>query len=187
MATMSLQLNMPIQSARVINEGEELSDQTAPNTETLIQESQKVGALCNALQQAAENLERYTEELFLSHKEQIVHLSIEIASKILAKDQHERNYEIEKIVSQALQTVPTSKKTMVRLNPNDLKTMQQMTDANQFTTPEGVHFTGDVSIGPAECIIETDHGVIEYLIEEHLKQVASVLSQTTDNSTKQEK
>jgi len=182
MATVSLQLNMPIQSARVINEGEELSDQTAPNTEALIQESQKVGVLCNALQQAAENLERYTEELFLSHKEQIVRLSIEIASKILAKDQYERNYEIEKIVSQALQTVPASKQIMIRLNPDDLTTMRKMTDANEFTAPEGVHFSGDVSIGPAECMIETDHGVIEYLIEEHLKQVANALSQTKDET-----
>lgn len=183
MTTVSLQLNMPIQSARILNEETEPStDRTAPDTEAPTQGSQRVNALCNALQQATENFERYTEELFLSHKEQIVRLSIEIASKILAKDQHERNYEIEKIVSQALQAVPISKQTMIRLNPDDLKTMQQMTDANQFTTPEGVHFSGDVSVGPAECMIETDHGVIEYLIEEHLKQVANALSQTKDET-----
>ncbi len=78
MATVSLQLNMPIQSARVINEeAESPTDPTAPNAEALIQGSQQVDTLCNALQQAAENLERYTEGLFLSHKEQIVRLSIE--------------------------------------------------------------------------------------------------------------
>ena len=188
MATVSLQLNMPIQSACVINEETEApTDPISPNTEALIQESQKVDALCNALQQAAEKFERYTEELFLSHKEQIVRLSVEIASKILAKDQHERNYEIEKIISQALQTVPTSGEMRIRLNPDDLKTIQQMTDANQFVAPEGVHFAGDATVGPAECIIETDRGVIEHLIEEHLRQVASVLLQTNDNTTKQEK
>ena len=187
MATVSLQLNMPIQSVRVINEEVgSPTDQTAPNAEALIQGSQQVATLCHALQQAAENLERYTEELFLSHKEQIVRLSIEIASKILAKDRRERNYDIEKIVSQALQTVPASKQTMIRLNPDDLTTMRKMIDANEFTAPEGVHFSGDVSIGPAECMIETDHGAIEYLIEEHLKQVASVLSQTA-NEMKQKK
>jgi len=187
MATASLQLNMPIQSAHVINaEVEPSTDQATQNAGTLTQEIQRVDTLCNALHQAAENLKHCTEELFLSHKEQIVHLSTKIASKILAKDQRERNYEIEKIVSQALQAVPTSEQTMIRLNPDDLKTMQQMTDANQFTTPEGVLFTGDVSIGPAECTIETDHGVIEYLIEEHLKQIANALSQTKDEM-KQEK
>ncbi|MHC5145267.1 MAG: FliH/SctL family protein, partial [Planctomycetota bacterium] len=96
------------------------------------------------------------------------------------KDQHERNYEIEKIISQALQTVPASRQTAIRLNPNDLKTMREMSDSNQFTVPEGVHFAGDASVGPAECIIETDHGVIEYLIEEHLKQVAGVLLKNKD-------
>ena len=183
MTTVSLQLNMPIQSARVINEEAKPStDQTTPNAETLTRQSQQVDTLCNALQRAAENLERYTEELFLSHKEQIVRLSIEIASKILAKDQQTQNYEIEKIVSQALQTVPASRQTTIRLNPDDLKTIQQMIDANKFKAPEGVHFTGDASIGPAECMIETDHGVIEYLIEEHLKQVASALSHTKDET-----
>ncbi|MHC4291155.1 MAG: FliH/SctL family protein [Planctomycetota bacterium] len=187
MTAVSLQLNMPIQSARVINEETDPStNQMNPNTGGLSQEPGQVDALCNALQQAAENLERYTEELFLSHKEQIVRLSIEIASKILAKDRHERNYEIEKIILQALQTVPPSKQTLIRLNPDDLKTMRQMSDSNQFTVPEGVHFSGDSSVGLAECIIETDHGVIEYLIEEHLKQVAGVLLQTNDEK-KQEK
>ena len=181
MAAVSLQLNMPIQSACVISGETEMStNPTLSSTGGLTQEIQQVDSLCNALQQAGEKLERYTEELFLSHKEQIVRLSVEIASKILAKDQHERNYEIEKIISQALQTVPASRQTAIRLNPNDLKTMRQMTDSNQFTVPEGVHFAGDASVGPAECIIETDHGVIEYLIEEHLKQVAGVLLKTKD-------
>ena len=187
MATMSLQLNMPIQSARVVNERAEPStDPTTPNADGLTQGSQQVGTLCHALQQAVENIERYTEELFLSHKEQIVRLSIEIASKILAKDQQEQNYDIEKIISQALQAVPASTQTTIRLNPNDLKITQKMIAANEFTAPEGVHFSGDASIGPAECMIETDHGVIEYLIEEHLKQVASALSKTA-NETKPEK
>lgn len=186
MPAVSLQLNMPIQSANLIHEEADLpADQTIPNIGGL-EGTGQVDAVCNALQKATEKLEQYTEELFLSHKEQIVRLSVEIASKILAKDRHERNYEIEKIISQALQTVPASKQMMIRLNPDDFKTIRRMSDSDQFTMPEGVHFSGDSSVGPAECIIETDHGVIEYLIEEHLKQVAGVLSQTKDE-TKQEK
>jgi len=188
MAAMSLQLNMPIQSARIIQENtEQDTDPAAPAAETQTRDTQEMDRLCNILQQAAEKLERYTEELLLSHKEQIVRLSIEIASKILAKDRNEQNYDIEKIVLQALQKVPASKQVTIRLNPNDLKTMQQLTDANRFTTPEGVRFTDDASVGTAECIIETDHGVIDYLIEEHLKQVAGALLQTKDTVTKEEK
>jgi len=188
MTAMSLQLTMPIQSARIIQENTERdTDPAVPAAETQTHDTQEMEKLCNILQQAAETLERYTEELFLSHKEQIVRLSIEIASKILAKDRDEGNYDIEKIVLQALQKVPASKQITIRLNPNDLKTMRQLTDANRFTAPEGIRFAGDASVGTAECIVETDHGVIDYLIEEHLKQVAGALLQTKDIVTKEEK
>lgn len=179
MAAVSLQLNMPIQSASVIDEQTDMPiDQIAPKTVDLTQKTQQVDTLCEALRSAAEKFDRSTEELFLSHKEQIVRLSVEIASKILAKDRAERNYEIEKIVSQALQTVPASRQTAVRLNPDDFKTIQDMSRSDQFTMPEGLHVAADPTVGPAECIVETDHGVIEYLIESHLKQVADALSQT---------
>ncbi len=188
MTAPSLQLNTPISSVKIMNEEEDAqAAREGLTSKELEQEKQRMGSLCNALQQTVACFEEFNEKLFLSHKEQIVRLSVEIAARILAKDIHERNYEIEKIVSQALQTVPASKQIMIRLNPDDLKTMREMIDANEFTTPEGVRFTGNVSVGPAECMIETDHGVIEYLIEEHLKQVAGVLSQTKDDSTKQEK
>ena len=98
MAAVSLQLNMPIQSASVIDEQTDMPiDQTTPKTVDLTQKTQQVDTLCEALRSAAEKFDRSTEELFLSHKEQIVRLSVEIASKILAKDRAERNYEIEKI------------------------------------------------------------------------------------------
>lgn len=181
MAAVSLQLNMPIQSASVINENEQLSaNQTTLHSDGLMQAAQQVDALCSALQAAAGKLEQYTEELFLSHKDQIARLSVEIASKILAKDRADRNYEIEKIVSQALQTVPASRQMTVRLNPDDLKTIRRMSEADEFTMPEGVHFVPDPGVSPAECVIETDHGVVEYLIEEHLKQIADALLQTKD-------
>jgi flagellar biosynthesis/type III secretory pathway protein FliH len=188
MAAVSLQLNMPIQSASVINEQADASPIQTPQTaEVQMQSPQQVDTLCHALQQAAEKLERCTEELFLSHKEQIVRLSVEIASKILAKERGEQDYDIEKILTQALQTVPASKQITVRLNPDDLQTVRNMSQSDQLTLPEGVHFAGDASIGPAECIIETDHGVIEYLIEEHLRQVASALLQTNNNTVVQAK
>jgi flagellar assembly protein FliH len=181
MAAVSLQLNMPIQSACVVNEQTE-ADPASINAEILARQSQQVDSLCKVLQQAAETLQRNTAELFFSHKEQIVRLSVKIAAKILAKNVQEQNYEIEKIISQALQTVPVSKQITIRLNPDDLKTMQELTNTNQFTAPQGVRFTHDASIGPSQCIIETDHGVIEYLIEEHLKQVADALLKTKDNN-----
>ena len=34
---------------------------------------------------------------------------------------------------------------------------------------------GDAGIGPGQCVVETDKGMVEYFIEEHLKQVSEAL------------
>lgn len=177
MAALSVTISTPIRSVKMMDETEAV--QAAEKSKTakqLHEEKQKIQQLCNALQKAVDSFEQFHEELFLSHKEQIVRLSVEIAARILAKDVHERNYEIEKIVTDALQTVPVSEQVVVRLNPDDLKVWQEAVSAGIAKPPDKVKLMSDWAVGPAECIIETEAGVVEYLIEEHLKQVAAALT-----------
>jgi flagellar biosynthesis/type III secretory pathway protein FliH len=63
----------------------------------------------------------------------------------------------------------------VRLNPDDLAVWQQAVDAQQTGDPENICCIGDWSVGRAECIVETDQGIIEYLIQEQIKQVTTAL------------
>lgn len=144
-------------------------------------ESQKVRQAIRALEQATEEIQNVGRELLASHREQLVRLSIEIAAKVLAKDIHERNYEIEKILSQALEEVPQGKPVTVKLNPEDLKTCQQ-TLAQQTETQQYLHLAADGSVGPGECVLETEQGVIEWIIEDHLKRISSALLGSYSNS-----
>jgi flagellar biosynthesis/type III secretory pathway protein FliH len=109
MKTLKLQLSSPIQSVRVANNstGQKLGDPTSCLSK---QEhpAGKITSLCSALHEAIMTLQKYHDELFLSHKEQIIRLSVEIAAKILVKDIHERTYQIENIITEALRTVDTS-------------------------------------------------------------------------------
>ena len=41
----------------------------------------------------------------------------------------------------------------------------------------------DPGVGPAECIVESDEGVVEHLIDDHLKQIEAVLSNTLNEVT----
>jgi flagellar assembly protein FliH len=149
----------------------------SPGQEAASREAQNenVNRLCTALSQSAENLQNFQEELFSSHRDQIIRLSIEIAKKILIKDTQERNYDIEKILGDALKTVPSQQDVVVRLNPTDLQEYQQITSDSDGNAIANIQFTADPGIGLAECVVETNKGMVEYLIEEHLDQISKAL------------
>jgi flagellar biosynthesis/type III secretory pathway protein FliH len=153
---------------------EQAAEQTV-QIQTLRQQAEKAASLCKALQKAVGQIEQISKDLFVSHRESIVRLSLEIAAKILAKDIHQRNYDMEAIVLQAMQNLPPAQRITLRLHPEDLAIWQEAAGHDQMTAPENILCIGDWSVGKAECIVETDQGVVEYLIEEQLKQVATAL------------
>jgi len=138
-------------------------------------QNENVNRLCQVLSNAAENLQSFQEELFGSHREQIIRLSLEIAKKILIKDTQQRDYDIEKILSEALKTAPSQQDVMIRLNPADLQEYQRITTDSEGGAIANVQLIADPGIGLAECVVETDKGMVEYLIEEHLNQISKAL------------
>ena len=149
----------------------------APGQEGASQEAQNenVNRLCTVLSQSAEDLQNFQEELFSSHRDQIIRLSIEIAKKILIKDTQERNYDIEKILGDALKTAPSQQDVVVRLNPADLQEYQRITNDSEGSAIANMQLIADPGIGLAECVVETNKGMVEYLIEEHLNQISKAL------------
>jgi flagellar assembly protein FliH len=149
----------------------------SPAQEAALQEAQNenVNRLCTVLSQSAENLQSFQEELFSSHRDQIIRLSIEIAKKILIKDTQERNYDIEKILGDALKTAPSQQDVVVRLNPADLQEYQRITNDSEGSAIANIQLIADPGIGLAECVVETNKGMVEYLIEEHLTQISKAL------------
>ena len=174
MQPLKIKLDVPIQSVSLTN-GRPAANPASGQTEALGQQIKKAASLCSALQSAMAQVEQLSRDVFVSHREQIVRLSIEIAAKILAKDIHQRSYEIEQIVLHALAQIPAAQRFTIRLHPEDLAVWQQAAAKDTLPSLENILCIGDPSIGRAECIVETDQGVVEYLIEEQLKQVATAL------------
>lgn len=176
MEPLRIQLSTPIQSVDLVNGRP--ADKTRQNTasnEALTQQLKKAASLCAALQNAVSQTEQLSKDIFVSHREQIVRLSIEIAARILARDVHQRNYDIESIVLQALQNFPAAQRMTIRLHPDDLAVWQDAVKKETLPSVENVLCIGDPSLQKAECVVETDQGVVEYLIEEQLKQVSAAL------------
>lgn len=145
-------------------------------------EIQKIRQAVKALEQAAVDIREYGRRLFSSHREQLIRLSLEIAAKVLAKDIHERNYEIEKILTQALEEIPKGQPVTVKLNPDDFKTYQKALNQEGCQPIDHLHLASDRAVGPGECIIETEQGVIEWIIEDHLNRISSALLGSNPNS-----
>ncbi len=130
---------------------------------------------CAALNKATAELEDFRRSLFSSHRESIVRLSLEIAAKILAKDVAEGNYAIEKIVGDALQSAPSAKQITIRLNPDDLKALEKATAEQNITLPPHTQLAADWAVNPADCILESEAGTVEYMIDEHLRNIGEAL------------
>ena len=146
--------------------------------ETLKKEKENLIQAGKVLEDAAVKLQQFQEEIFSSHREQIARLSVEIAGKILLKETADGNYDIGKIVQEALKVAPSQQDVVVRLNPNDLQRFQKIIEDKGGDAPANVKLVPDVNIGPAQCVVQTDRGMIEYFIEEHLKQISEALKIT---------
>jgi len=147
----------------------------AEKVESVEQEKEKLAHLGKALEAAAVKLQQFQEEIFSSHREQIVRLSVEIAGRILLKEIADGNYEIEKIIQEALKSAPAQEDIVVRLNPGDLAQLQKVIEDKGGDGLDNIKFVPDANIGPSQCVVQTDKGMIEYFIEEHLKQVGEAL------------
>jgi flagellar biosynthesis/type III secretory pathway protein FliH len=128
-----------------------------------------------ALERAASEFQTLRNEVFSSHAEQIAKLSVQIARRILQKDIEDKKYDIENILEKVLKTVPSQQDIVIHLNPDDLAQYNQAMGDKKPVFLSHAKMIGDPSVGCAECIVETDKGLIEYLIDEHLMQIETAL------------
>jgi flagellar biosynthesis/type III secretory pathway protein FliH len=144
----------------------------------LLKEKENLIQAGKALEDATVKLQQFQEEIFSSHREQIARLSVEIAGKILIKEIADGNYDIVKVVQEALKIAPAQQDIVVRLNPKDLQQLQKIAEDKDGDGLGNVKLAADTNIGPGQCVVQTDKGMIEYFIEEHLKQISEALKIT---------
>ncbi len=130
---------------------------------------------CRILKALTDKLNQFYDTLFAGHKEEIARLSVEIARKILARQVQNGDYEIESIVKEALANAPTRQDVVVHLNPEDLILCQKAQQDEPSDALAGIKLVPDPNIGRAECLLETQKGIVESLIDEHLERIGKAL------------
>jgi len=176
-AALTLQTSNPLASLQV------MAKPAAPQTVSrdkaeLAALKERLDGVCRALENAADKLEQTSVRMFASCNSHIAHLAVEIASRILAGQIGRGDYNIENIVAEALSSVPAGKQTILRLNPADVEALTKNISLMPDLAARNLQLVPDAAVGPAQCVLETPDGIIEYLIEEHLKQIESALSNT---------
>lgn len=143
--------------------------------EMLKQANGSISDLCKTLENAITKINNLHEDIISAHNEEIAKFSIKIAEKILLSEIQAGHYDIEKIVQETLKTAPNPQEVTIRLNPDDLQKLQQTVDNNSIASFKNTKMIPDANIGRAQCIIETDKGIVRYFIDEHLKQIDKAL------------
>ncbi len=188
-ATLTVKLPRAISSATVVSERSGGSGtagrQTAKASETHTLEAElksQVAAfarLNQALCQAAEKFNTFCRGAIAAHKGEIARLSVEIARKVLAQKLEDRDYKIEAIIKEVLESAPSQQDVVVHLNAEDFARYQELQASGSGAVPAGVKVVPDPNIGPAECLLESPKGAVESFIEQRLERVAQALRKAT--------
>jgi flagellar biosynthesis/type III secretory pathway protein FliH len=176
-AAMSLTTSRPIATVKIATDLKSLPRKPKPvvDGEALKPEKEKLARAGEGLSKAAAELQRLQEELLGSHREPIVRLSIGIAEKILMKQIDMGQYDISRIIGEAMSIVPAQDQIVVRLNPIDLEIYDKSLQETGKTRPNHVTLKPDSNIDRAECVVESEQGLIEYRIAEHLRQIEEAM------------
>jgi flagellar assembly protein FliH len=176
----TIQLAGPIESARITGVWPEpmlgMGTQQAEVLQDLETQRAELTAMVATIRNIAARLNDFCNKLIVEHREAIAKLAVEIARKILVQKVQEKDYKIEAIVKEALNSAPTRKNVVVHLNPLDLADLHKLAEQDTEGTFTGVEFVADNSIGRAECLLETPKGIIESLIDRHLEQINRALA-----------
>ena len=116
-------------------------------------------------------MQQHYEQALGRYAQQLTHLAVQIARKILWSKVEQGDYEIEKIVTQLLQAADSNGQNVtVRLNPADIAGCEKMLEPM-----DNCRFIADENVAKAECVVETEDALVESRIEQGLARIEKSL------------
>lgn len=174
-APVKLQIPMAVGSVRILDSKSVVSAPPVLDSRETAEMKKKFSLLCEALHKSVEQIDRYGQNLFAIHRDKIVHLAIQIAARILAREIEDGQYNMEDILVKAIEHAPLGQPMDIRLNPEDLKTCETWLKDQQASLNREIKLSADWSIQRAECVVHMPQGIMEYRIEEHLRQIEAAM------------
>jgi len=135
--------------------------------------TQKIEPLISAIKVALIQLNAIREETYLHLEKEVVELALAIAQKVICREIATDKETVVCVAREALAKVDDPGKVRIKMNPTDLKfineTKYQL--ANLIPDVNNVTFEAEENIQNGGCIIETELGEIDARIEKQLQAV----------------
>jgi len=136
------------------------------------------------LRQAYMDIEKFRKQLYLEAEAETVELALAVARKIIGQEISIDRQIVLNVVKGALDKVIDHENVRIRINPQDLETVQ--TALFEFLPLveklENIHFETDAALTPGGCIVETNFGTIDASIENQLKQIDAAFATELEKS-----
>ena len=172
--------NLDQLKAKIAQREQELQDQFNEKLELQQQEfnliieqtRSQADSLKAALNQAAQHLDQYKNDLLEQIEAQSVELAIAIASKVVCKKLEHNDFSIDPILTDALSQLQSNQQATVLLNPSDFEKSDLAKSGNPTIT-----FLADPSLSKGSCKIESQQGSVDTSINKSFVQITSALAQ----------
>lgn len=140
-------------------------------------EKAKFDGALNALQRIFEEFELLRQSLTNEAEIAIVKLSLSIARKLLDREIEVNPDSVLSVARCALRKVVDSTKIKIRINPSDIKTVENHKDKilGQLGKNSAIRIESDGTIQRGGCIIETSFGDIEAQIDKQYQIIEQAL------------
>jgi flagellar assembly protein FliH len=145
--------------------------------------TQKIEPLISAIKEALIQLNAIREETYRQLEKEVVELALAIAEKVICREIATDKETVVCVAKEALAKVDDPGKVKIKMNPSDLKfineTKYQL--ANLIPDVNNVTFEAEENIESGGCIIETELGEIDARIEKQLQAVKESFLDTMEN------
>jgi len=137
----------------------------------------------DTLKKVLDEISNKKSQILIDAEKTIVGLAFNIASEIVKKEINEDDEIIVNIVKDALKYAAEEGKLIIRLNPDDLKIVQEKVLFPSSKGGKNVEIIGDKSISQGGCYVETNSGEIDATLETRLKEMEKKLVESlTENA-----
>jgi len=134
--------------------------------------NEEVKTLINTLLEAEKKMHDTKFEILNLYEPEIIKLAVEAAERLVFHELEVSGARIDSVVKETLNKLPGATNVRIKLNPEDLTELLNINnDLLSGSLDVGVEFIKDASISKGGCLVESDVGDIDALIETRIENV----------------
>ena len=144
----------------------------------------EIGQYLQNLQQAADELIYAKQTFFANIEPAVLKLICEIAKKVILTEVKTDRIVMINMIKRALSKLSQSNKLSIRMNPEDLRFLEQLKRDNDLDVSpndiDNLEFIEDGKIAVGGFIVESDTGIVDGRLESQFEELETSLLEGTD-------